>query len=101
MTLDNINREAVDRIIRVDHAGEYGANRIYAGQMAILGQMSVRTVIQKMWDQEKDHLKKFNELMVAFRVRPTILIPFWNVVGFALGTCLSQRACVSRGIWED
>ena len=85
MTLDNINREAVDRIIRVDHAGEYGANRIYAGQMAILGQMSVRTVIQKMWDQEKDHLKKFNELMVAFRVWPTILMPFWNVVGFALG----------------
>lgn len=40
-----------------------------------------------MWDQEKDHLKKFNELMVAFRVRPTILMPFWNVVGFALGVC--------------
>uniref|UniRef100_A0A8C0P1V8 5-demethoxyubiquinone hydroxylase, mitochondrial n=2 Tax=Canis lupus familiaris TaxID=9615 RepID=A0A8C0P1V8_CANLF len=40
---------------------------------------------RKMWDQEKDHLKKFNELMVAFRVRPTILMPFWNVVGFALG----------------
>ncbi|XP_059976529.1 5-demethoxyubiquinone hydroxylase, mitochondrial isoform X1 [Mesoplodon densirostris] len=85
MTLDNINRAAVDRIIRVDHAGEYGANRIYAGQMAVLGRTSVGPVIQKMWDQEKDHLKKFNELMVAFRVRPTILMPFWNVVGFALG----------------
>uniref|UniRef100_A0A4W2CBH8 5-demethoxyubiquinone hydroxylase, mitochondrial n=1 Tax=Bos indicus x Bos taurus TaxID=30522 RepID=A0A4W2CBH8_BOBOX len=85
MTLDNINREAVDRIIRVDHAGEYGANRIYAGQMAVLGRTSIGPVIQKMWDQEKDHLKKFNELMVAFRVRPTVLMPFWNVVGFALG----------------
>uniref|UniRef100_A0A8I3NP22 5-demethoxyubiquinone hydroxylase, mitochondrial n=2 Tax=Canis lupus TaxID=9612 RepID=A0A8I3NP22_CANLF len=85
MTLDNVNRAAVDRIIRVDHAGEYGANRIYAGQMAVLGRTSVGPVIQKMWDQEKDHLKKFNELMVAFRVRPTILMPFWNVVGFALG----------------
>ncbi|KAM5131715.1 NADPH-dependent 3-demethoxyubiquinone 3-hydroxylase, mitochondrial isoform 2-T2 [Callospermophilus lateralis] len=41
--------------------------------------------LMKMWDQEKDHLKKFNELMVAFRVRPTVLMPFWNVVGFALG----------------
>ncbi|XP_005697587.1 PREDICTED: 5-demethoxyubiquinone hydroxylase, mitochondrial isoform X2 [Capra hircus] len=60
MTLDNINREAVDRIIRVDHAGEYGANRIYAGQMAVLGRTSVGPVIQKMWDQEKDHLKKFS-----------------------------------------
>ncbi|KAJ8786700.1 hypothetical protein J1605_006189 [Eschrichtius robustus] len=85
MTLDSISRAAVDRIIRVDHAGEYGANRIYAGQMAVLGRTSVGPVIQKMWDQEKDHLKKFNELMVAFRVRPTILMPFWNVVGFALG----------------
>ncbi|XP_006876012.1 PREDICTED: ubiquinone biosynthesis protein COQ7 homolog [Chrysochloris asiatica] len=85
MTLDNINRATVDRIIRVDHAGEYGANRIYAGQMAVLGRTSVGPVIQKMWDQEKDHLKKFNELMVTFRVRPTILMPFWNVMGFALG----------------
>nr|XP_048316333.1 5-demethoxyubiquinone hydroxylase, mitochondrial [Myodes glareolus] len=85
MTLDNINRAAVDRIIRVDHAGEYGANRIYAGQMAVLGRSSVGPVIQKMWDQEKDHLKKFNELMVAFRVRPTVLMPLWNVAGFALG----------------
>lgn len=46
MTLDNINRAAVDRIIRVDHAGEYGANRIYAGQMAVLGRSSVGPVIQ-------------------------------------------------------
>lgn len=85
MTLDSINRAAVDRIIRVDHAGEYGANRIYAGQMAVLGRTSVGPIIQKMWDQEKEHLKKFNELMVALRVRPTVLLPFWNVVGFALG----------------
>ncbi|KAG8513616.1 5-demethoxyubiquinone hydroxylase, mitochondrial [Galemys pyrenaicus] len=84
MTLDNINRATVDRIIRVDHAGEYGANRIYAGQMAVLGRTSVGPVIQKMWDQEKDHLKKFSDLMVALRVRPTILMPFWNVAGFAL-----------------
>nr|XP_012591511.1 5-demethoxyubiquinone hydroxylase, mitochondrial isoform X1 [Microcebus murinus]XP_012591512.1 5-demethoxyubiquinone hydroxylase, mitochondrial isoform X1 [Microcebus murinus] len=85
MTLDSINRAAVDRIIRVDHAGEYGANRIYAGQMAVLGRSSVGPIIQKMWDQEKDHLKKFNELMVTFRVRPTVLMPLWNVAGFALG----------------
>ncbi|KAM9094849.1 5-demethoxyubiquinone hydroxylase, mitochondrial isoform X2 [Sarcophilus harrisii] len=85
MTYKNINHATVDRIIRVDHAGEYGANRIYAGQMAVLGRTSMGPVIQKMWDQEKAHLKKFNELMVTFRVRPTILMPFWNVMGFALG----------------
>ncbi|KAM8934698.1 NADPH-dependent 3-demethoxyubiquinone 3-hydroxylase, mitochondrial isoform 2-T2 [Pelodytes ibericus] len=79
------DKALLDRIIRVDHAGEYGANRIYAGQMAVLGRSSVGPIIQHMWDQEKDHLKKFNELMVAHRVRPTILLPFWNVAGFALG----------------
>ncbi|XP_056389616.1 5-demethoxyubiquinone hydroxylase, mitochondrial [Hyla sarda] len=78
-------RALLDRIIRVDHAGEYGANRIYAGQMAVLGRSSVGPIIQHMWDQEKDHLQKFNELMVLNRVRPTALLPFWNVAGFALG----------------
>ncbi|XP_006006995.1 5-demethoxyubiquinone hydroxylase, mitochondrial [Latimeria chalumnae] len=82
---DGQNKALLDRIIRVDHAGEYGANRIYEGQMVVLGKTAVGPVIQEMWDQEKDHLQKFNELMVEHRVRPTILLPFWNVVGFALG----------------
>ncbi|KQL61580.1 hypothetical protein AAES_14467 [Amazona aestiva] len=85
VSLEGINRPVVDRIIRVDHAGEYGANRIYAGQMAVLGRSSVGPIIRQMWNQEKDHLKKFNELMVAYRVRPTVLLPFWNVAGFVLG----------------
>ncbi|KAG8432969.1 hypothetical protein GDO86_017294 [Hymenochirus boettgeri] len=81
----NGDRAMLDRIIRVDHAGEYGANRIYAGQMAVLGRSSVGPIIQHMWNQEKEHLKKFNELIVSHRVRPTVLLPFWNVAGFALG----------------
>ncbi|XP_015149708.2 5-demethoxyubiquinone hydroxylase, mitochondrial isoform X1 [Gallus gallus] len=83
--LDGINKAVVDRIIRVDHAGEYGANRIYAGQMAVLGRSAAGPLIQQMWNQEKDHLRKFNELMIAYRVRPTVLLPFWNVAGFILG----------------
>ncbi|XP_039588417.1 5-demethoxyubiquinone hydroxylase, mitochondrial [Passer montanus] len=79
------SRPLLERIIRVDHAGEFGANRIYAGQMAVLGRSSVAPLIQHMWNQEKEHLKKFNELMVAHRVRPTVLLPFWNVAGFVLG----------------
>ncbi|XP_042522652.1 5-demethoxyubiquinone hydroxylase, mitochondrial isoform X1 [Dipodomys spectabilis] len=84
-TLGGASRAIVDRVIRVDHAGEYGANRIYAGQMAVLGRTSVGPIIQKMWDQEKEHLRKFSELMVASRVRPTVLMPLWTVAGFALG----------------
>ncbi|XP_048348917.1 5-demethoxyubiquinone hydroxylase, mitochondrial isoform X2 [Sphaerodactylus townsendi] len=82
---ENINKPVIDRIIRVDHAGEYGANRIYAGQAAVLGRTSVGPVIRHMWNQEKEHLKKFNELMISYRVRPTVLLPFWNITGFVLG----------------
>lgn len=75
----------LSRILRVDHAGEVGANRIYQGQMAVLGNTPVAPVIQEMWEQEKKHVAKFNELLPQYRVRPTALLPLWNVAGFALG----------------
>merc|ERR1719244_1049575 len=75
----------LDRIIRVDHAGELGADRIYAGQMAVLGKTSIGPVIQHMWDQEKEHKAKFEELIPQYRVRPTVLIPIWNIAGYVLG----------------
>lgn len=78
-------RKLHDRILRVDHAGELGADRIYAGQMAVLGNSSVGPVIKEMWDQEKEHLKKFEELLPKYRARPSLLLPFWNVAGFVLG----------------
>lgn len=78
-------RPHIDRIIRVDHAGELGADRIYAGQMAVLGRTSTGPTIQHMWDQEKEHLQKFEQIVADKRVRPTILIPLWNVAGYVLG----------------
>ncbi|XP_055953451.1 5-demethoxyubiquinone hydroxylase, mitochondrial-like isoform X1 [Argiope bruennichi] len=78
-------RNLQDKILRVDHAGEFGADRIYAGQMAVLGQTNVGSVIKEMWDQEKDHLKKFEELLPKYRARPSMLLPIWNVAGFVLG----------------
>ena len=74
--------ERIRRMIRVDHAGEYGAVRIYEGQMSVLGPTPV---IRRMAEQEKHHLETFNELMVERRVRPTALLPLWHVAGFALG----------------
>lgn len=70
------------RMIRVDHAGEYGAVRIYQGQMSVLGPTAV---IAHMAEQEKRHLETFDKLMVQHRVRPTALLPLWHVAGFALG----------------
>lgn len=73
------------KIIRVDHAGELGADRIYAGQMAVLGSTENGPLIQHMWDQEKRHRAKFEELIRKHRVRPTVMTPIWNIAGFALG----------------
>lgn len=82
---DSDRRQLIDRVLRVDHAGEFGADRIYAGQMAVLGKSSVGPVIKHMWEQEKHHLETMERLVVKHRVRPTLLMPFWNIAGFALG----------------
>ncbi|XP_076068028.1 ubiquinone biosynthesis protein COQ7, mitochondrial isoform X2 [Oratosquilla oratoria] len=79
------HKQIIDKFIRVDHAGELGADRIYAGQMAVLGKTSTGPIIQHMWDQEKEHKAKFEELIPKYRVRPTAMLPIWNVAGFMLG----------------
>ena len=73
-------------MIRVDQAGEYGATRIYAGQLAILGDRhpSARAIAH-MAHQEERHRAFFDRLIAERGVRPTVLQPFWNVAGFALG----------------
>jgi 3-demethoxyubiquinol 3-hydroxylase len=73
-------------MIRVNQAGEYGAARIYAGQLAVLGDRhSMAREIHHMAEQEQRHLDHFNTMMAERRVRPTILHPFWHVAGYALG----------------
>ena len=80
------DKTTLDEIIRVDHAGEYGATRIYDGQIAVFGKDSkIGKTIQHMADQEQEHIEKFNELLIEKRGRPTALLPVWNIAGFALG----------------
>lgn len=77
---------ATDAMIRVDQAGEYGATRIYAGQLAIMGQRSpMARKISAMALQEERHRAFFDRMIAERGVRPTILQPFWDVAGFALG----------------
>ncbi|NNM77000.1 demethoxyubiquinone hydroxylase family protein [Sphingomonas sp. ID1715] len=72
--------------LRVDQAGEYGATRIYAGQLAVLGdRIGVGRAIAGMASQEEAHRKRFDAMIVERGVRPTLLQPVWNVAGFALG----------------
>ena len=85
-TKNTTHREVLEEIIRVDHAGEYGATKIYDGQIAVFGKNSkLGKTIQHMADQEQEHIDKFNELILEHRVRPTALLPLWNVAGYALG----------------
>jgi ubiquinone biosynthesis monooxygenase Coq7 len=95
---DESDAAQVERFIRVDHAGEYGAKRIYAGQLAVLGRGPKGDVLRHMQAQEQVHLDKFAALIAERRVRPTALLPFWHVAGFALGAAtaaMGERAAMA------
>ena len=76
-------------MLRVDHAGEYGAVAIYKGQLAVFGRQTGRERITgqltEMAEQEQAHLDAFDRLLASGNVRPTALSPVWNAAGFALG----------------
>lgn len=81
-----MNKQELHRMIRVDQAGEFGATRIYAGQLAVMGERGPHSQeILHMAEQEKEHKAKFDVLMVKKGVRPTALYPFWSAAGYALG----------------
>ncbi len=89
---------AIARMIRVDQAGEYGAVRIYAGQIAVLGRTRAAPTLRRMAEQEQRHLAEFDQLMVERRVRPTLLQPLWHVAGFAVGAAtamLGEKAAMA------
>lgn len=71
--------------IRVNHAGEYGAQRIYQGQIAVLGDTPVGPTLREMLEEEKRHLEAFEGYIRSEHVRPTALLPLWHVAGWALG----------------
>lgn len=88
----------VKRFIRVDHAGEYGAERIYAGQLAVLGRGPKGEMLRHMLAQETAHKTAFEALIAQRRVRPTALLPLWHVAGFALGAitaALGEKAAMA------
>ena len=74
------------RMLRVDQAGEYGATRIYAGQLAVMGDRAPHAAeIAAMATQEAEHRARFDAMIARRGVRPTALQPLWNAAGFALG----------------
>ncbi|KAL8276749.1 hypothetical protein RQP46_010858 [Phenoliferia psychrophenolica] len=94
-------RDILEKIVRVDQAGEVGANWIYAGQHAVLSKGKDRRVadlVQGMWDGEKKHIAVFDKLVAQHGVRPTMLYPAWKLMGFALGAgtaLMGKRAAMA------
>lgn len=91
-------QQEVARMLRVDHAGEYGAKRIYQGQLAVLGRGPSGATLRHMLAQEEKHLETFDKLLVERRVRPTLLQPLWHMAGFALGATtalLGEKAAMA------
>lgn len=95
---DPSREEILARIIRVDHAGEYGAVRIYAGQRAVLGKGKASDAVGEMAAKEAEHLATFDRLVGERGVRPTALMPIWHVAGYALGAVtglMGERAAMA------
>ena len=85
-------------MLRVDHAGEYGATRIYEGQLDVIGGGPAAGTIRRMAEAEKRHLARFEGLLHERRVRPTLLHPVWSIAGYILGAAtalLGERAAMA------
>ena len=87
--MEKTNQKTLEEIIRVDHAGERGAIKIYEGQLLALKTIKqdddLRDQIEEMKKQEKEHLEYFEKEIQKRKIKPTYLLPLWDVMGVALG----------------
>jgi ubiquinone biosynthesis monooxygenase Coq7 len=83
------NKTLTDRIIRINHAGEYAAKRIYEGQLSVLKDKEAATV-QEMLDSELEHLEFFERQIKERKVRPTLFLPLVNVMAYGLGVVTAK-----------
>ncbi|ODV93899.1 hypothetical protein PACTADRAFT_51647 [Pachysolen tannophilus NRRL Y-2460] len=86
-SLSRAQRAFLDRVIRVDQAGELGANLIYNGQYLALSHTlpEIKPILKHMWEQEIHHHNTFNKYQVERRVRPSLLTPLWKLGAISLG----------------
>lgn len=96
------SREALlAQILRVDHAGELGAKRIYEGQLEILRRGRAAQAVARMAEQEETHLREFERLLTQNRVRPSLLLPLWSMAGYGLGlfsALLGEKAAMAATV---
>ena len=87
--MEKTNQKILEEIIRVDHAGERGAIKIYEGQLLALKTIKedqpLKKKIEEMWKQEQEHLNYFENEIQKRKIKPTYLLPLWDIMGVALG----------------
>ena len=83
------DKKTLEEIIRVDHSGERGAMKIYEGQLLALKTIKqdndLKYKIEKMKEQEKEHLEYFEKEIQKRKIKPTYFLPLWDLVGVSLG----------------
>ena len=99
--MEKTNKTKVEEFIRVDHAGERGAIKIYEGQLLALNTFvkddNLKKTIQEMKDQEKEHCNYFENEIKIRNIKPTKLMPLWDLLGVGLGfgsTLLGKKAAM-------
>jgi len=80
-----LQRKLLEKIVRVDHAGEYGAKRIYQGQIDFTRNPKTKAKIKEMLEHELEHLEYFENQIKTNKIRPTVFYPIWHVAGYTLG----------------
>ena len=87
--MEKTNKKILEEIIRVDHAGERGAIKIYEGQLLALNTIKqnekLKTIIEEMKEHEKEHLEYFEKEIQKRKMKPTYLLPLWDLIGVSLG----------------
>ena len=87
--MEKTNQKTLEEIIRVDHAGERGAIKIYEGQLLALKTIkqdeNLKNIIEEMKEHEKEHLEYFEKEIQKRKIKPTYMLPLWDIMGVALG----------------
>ena len=99
--MEKTNKTKVEEFIRVDHAGERGAIKIYEGQLLALNTLvkddNLKKTIQEMKAHEKEHCIYFENEIKRRNIKPTKLLPLWDLLGVGLGfgsTLLGKKAAM-------
>ena len=99
--MKSTNKKTLEEIIRVDHAGERGAIKIYEGQLLALSTFKknekLKKMIEGMKEHEKEHFEYFDKEIQKRNIKPTLFLPIWDLLGVTLGfgtTMLGEKAAM-------